>query len=187
MAGMTTALIIAGIASAAGSAGSAAINARASGKATKAQTKAAAEARQIEQAAEEENRRQFDETQRQNQRNWETEQDREQQRYDLGRTDALRQEAQANARWAYDNKRRATSRAAGKAAVEDLAQMAGLTLRPTDPPPDMAQGWDANSLTPPQTTPGFTRPSTIADPRDPRFSQGTQPVNRTMGSLGGVS
>lgn len=177
-----TALLVAGIVGAAGSVASAQRQASAAKTAARAQSKATADAQQLERDAEAENRRQFDVTTAQNEQRWNTEQDRDQQRYELSRNDALRSEAQQNARWTYDNKRRATTRAAGKAAVEALAKDAGLTLRETEPPPDMAQGWDANSLTPPKTTPGFTRPPLI-DPNDPRVTGGVD--RRNLASLGG--
>lgn len=193
MAALSTAIIIGGIVGAAGAAGSSAINARAAGKAARAQTRAAQEARDLEREAESENRRQFDITQDQNQRNWETEQDREQMRYDQGRNDTLRQEAQANARWGFEQRRRAPARAAGRGAVEQLAQLAGITITPGEPPPEMAEGWGSGSLTPPKESETFRRPSAnlppgarmpVIDPNDPRLRGGTSPVVRPMSSLG---
>lgn len=187
MPALSTAIIVGGIVTAAGSVASAKMNSNAARRAARAQERAASEAMAMEREAESENRRQFDITQSTNQRNWETEQDREQMRYDQGRTDALRQEAQANARWAYDNRRRSTSRAAGRAAVEALARDAGLTLRDVEAPPDMSQGWDSGSLTPPRESETFRRPPQatappgggmpVVDPNDPRLT-------RKMSSLG---
>lgn len=180
MAALSTALIVSGIVGAAGSLASAKMNSNAAKRAQKAQSQATADAQQLERDAEAENRRQFDLTQEQNEFRWNSEQDRDQMRYDQGRTDALRKEAQDNARWAYDNRRRATTRAAGRAAVEDLAKAAGLTLRETEPPPDMAQGWGSGALTPPQTSETYTRP-----PLPPNAKSGA-PVNRSMSQMGAV-
>lgn len=183
MPGLTTAIIVSGIVGAAGSVASAKMNSNAAKRATSAQSKATSEAQQMERDAEAENRRQFDLTQQQNEQRWNSEQDRDQMRYDQGRTDTLRREAQDNARWAYDNRRRATTRAAGRAAVEDLAKAAGLTLRETEQPPDMAQGWDNGALTPPQTSETYNRPPLSSSwPSDPKY--GGVPVNRKLSDLG---
>lgn len=187
MPALSTAIIVGGIVGAAGSIASAKMNSNAARRAAQAQERAASEAMAAEREAESENRRQFDITQETNQRNWETEQDREQMRYDQGRTDSLRREAQDAARWAYDNRRRSTSRAAGRAAVEALARDAGLTLRDVEPPPDYSQGWSPEDMTPPKESETFRRPGATAppnytmpvvNPNDPKLTR------RPMADLG---
>jgi hypothetical protein len=90
----------------------------------------------------------------------------------MGRNDALRAEAAGNARWSFDQKRREPYRAAGRGAVEELARLGGITMRPGEPPPDLAQGWTPGSMSPPTSTPEFV-------PRNPP----QQPSNRTMADL----
>jgi hypothetical protein len=172
MGAFTTAAIVGGIVAGAGSLGGAAINARAAGKAQRAQLGANSRAMTIEQENEMRRREEFDRTERDNRTRWEIEQDREQQRYEMGRNDNLRAEAAGNARWSFDQKRREPYRAAGRGAVEELARIGGITMKPGEPPPDLAQGWTPGSMSPPTSTPEFT-------PRMPP----QQPSNRTMADL----
>ncbi|MHB1260329.1 MAG: hypothetical protein ACYC2H_01295 [Thermoplasmatota archaeon] len=184
MAGFTTAAIIGGIVAGAGAVGGAAINASAAGRATRAQEDAAGRAMTIEQENELRRREEFDRTADENRTRWDIEQQREQQRYDTGRNDSLRAEAAGNERWKFDQERRGTARAAGRGAIEELSRIGGITLRPTDPPPDLAQGWSPESMSPPTSTAPF-----VPNPTPPRSTPppSTPPprtaVNRPMSDL----
>lgn len=182
-----TAALVGGIIAGAGAVGSAAIQSRQASKAARAQERATDRAMSIEEQNEARRREEFDRTESENRMRWEVEQQREQERYETGRNDGLRSEAAGNARWKFDQDRRKTYRAAGNASVEELTRLAGLTMRETTPPPDLSQGWDEASMSPPTSTPpfipktgGVTGGAGGADPRVPT----AQPRNRTMASLG---
>lgn len=138
----------------------------ASKNATKAQTGATNRAMSIEERAEAQRLEEARRVEAQNQRNWEVEQAREQGRYQTSRDDALRGEAQGNARWAYDERRREPYRAAGRGAVRNLSDLAGIQGVPGEAPPDWSQGWDSASLSPERRTGDFVPPP--------------EPTNRTL-------
>jgi len=177
--GVATSIVVGGILSAGGAIGSSKINASAARRAQRSQERGNSAAMSMEERAEagrlEEARRVED----QNQRNWEVEQSREQERYQRGRDDSSRAEAADSARWSWDQRRREPYRSVGRGAVRSLADLAGIQGIEGEAAPDFSQGWDAASMSPQQTTPGFTPPppGPRSLPGDPRI------VSRAPGSI----
>lgn len=177
-----TAMLIGAGLSAAGTGISAKMNSSANKNATKAQMAATNHAQSIEERAEAQRLEEARRTEALNQRNWEIEQARDEGRFKMGRDDALRNEAQANARYAFDERRREPYRAVGRGAVRNLAQLAGIEGIPGEAPPDFTQGWDQASMSPERRTADFVpppEPPTRSLPGDPRR-------NRSLNELAGM-
>lgn len=160
-----TAALISAVIGTGAAVGSSVVSAKAAGKAGKQQTAANDKALEIEKENEARRREEFDRTEAANKLADDIEKRREQMRYDLERVDKLRGEAQSLAIRAEDEKRKEPYRAAGRGALDQLTNLAGITLRPSDPPPNYTQGWDASKLTPPTSSPTFD-PGTAMPARD---------------------
>lgn len=106
----------------------------ASKKATAAGERAASDALEFEKRRDELDREEARRIEEQNQRNWATEQARDEYRYGLERGDTLRNEGREVTRYNARQTALQPFRDAGNAALDDLAMRAGLTIRPTAAP-----------------------------------------------------